>query len=157
MSPLFLILLVDMAVKAAVPETLVFDLDRLAGNYEQPASRCPVTTVAGEFCAPRAMDRLVIQKLGAENARIVVHSHQNGDHECHLDGVANLRGTGLQYCLEYEPGTCVTLTQDADHLKLKVTLDGNYYVPFCGSRATLDGLTFDKRSHLSPQPCQKSP
>jgi hypothetical protein len=51
----------------------------------------------------------------------------------------------------------VTLTQEADQLKLKVTLDGNYYVPFCGSRATLDGLTFHTRAHLSPQPCQKNP
>ncbi len=146
-----------MAAKEAAPETMVLDLDRLAGNYEQPASRCPATATGSAFCTPHATDRLVIQKIGTENARIVVHSHQNGDHECHLDGVANLRGADLQYCLEYEPGTCVTLTQDAGHLKLKVTLDGDYYVPFCGSRATLDGLTFDKRSQLSPQPCQRQP
>lgn len=97
---------------------------------------------------------MVIQKLSDDHARIVVHSHQDSDHECHLDGVGNLTRMGLRYCLEYEPGTCVTLTQDAATIKLKVTLDGDFYVPFCGSRATLDGLTFRKNSRLSLQPCQ---
>lgn len=146
-----------MAAKEILSAPVVLDLERLAGTYEQPASHCATTSAGGASCGPHATDRLVIQKIGNENARIIVHSHQQGGHECHLDGVANMHGAGLQYCLEYEPGTCVTLTQDADYLKLKVTLEGDYYVPFCGSRATLDGLRFRRLSHSSSQPCEKHP
>ena len=158
MSLLFLILVVDMASREVAPAAVALDLDRIAGDYQQPASRCPVSAANGvESCAQNATDRMIIQKISDEHARIVLHSHQAGGHQCHLDGVANLTPMGLQYCLQYEPGTCVTLTQDTSSIKLKVTLDGDFHVPFCGSRATLDGLTFRKRSRLSLQPCQRHP
>ena len=155
MSLLFLVLLVDMTSREVAPEAVALDLDRIVGQYEQPASRCAENGV--ESCVQNATDRMVIQKLSDQYARIVLHSHQAGGHQCHLDGVANLTRMGLQYCLEYEPGTCVTLTQDASSIKLKVTLEGGFHVPFCGSRATLDGLTFRKRSRLPLQPCQGRP
>ena len=155
MSLLFLVLLVDMTSREVAPEAVALDLDRIVGQYEQPASRCAENGV--ESCVQNATDRMVIQKLSDQYARIVLHSHQAGGHQCHLDGVANLTRMGLQYCLESEPGTCVTLTQDASSIKLKVTLEGGFHVPFCGSRATLDGLTFRKRSRLPLQPCQGRP
>lgn len=155
MSLLFLVLLVDMTSREVAPEAVALDLDRIVGQYEQPASRCAENGV--ESCVQNATDRMVIQKLSDQYARIVLHSHQAGDHQCHLDGVANLTRMGLQYCLESEPGTCVTLTQDASSIKLKVTLEGDFHIPFCGSRATLDGLTFSKRSRLPLQPCQGRP
>ncbi len=158
MSLLFLILLVDMTSREVAPEAVALDLDRIVGQYEQPASRCPASAENGvEACAQNATDRMVIQKLSDQYARIVLHSHQGGDHQCHLDGVANLTRMGLQYCLQDEAGTCVTLTQDASSIKLKVTLEGDFHIPFCGSRATLDGLTFRKRSRLPLQPCQGRP
>lgn len=154
MSPLLLILLVDMVAREVAPEAVELDLAQLAGSYEQAASRCQrsAQNVAGT-CAVDATDRLVIQPLTDTHARIIVHSHQDSDHECHVDGVANLTALGLSYCLEYEPGTCLVLTQDAEHVKLRVTIEGDYYVPFCGSRATLDGLVFDKRARLSTDRC----
>jgi hypothetical protein len=149
-----LIFLVDMSAKDLAPEAVELDLEQLAGFYEQPASRCqPTSTHSVGTCSASATDRLVIQPLSDTHARVAVHSHQDSDHECHVDGVASLTPVGLSYCLEYEPGTCLVLTQDADHIRLKVTIEGDFYVPFCGSRATLDGLLIDKRARLSRGRC----
>ncbi len=153
-SPLALILLVDLVAKDTVPDTVPVTLPEIAGQYEQPGSRCG--DAAGGICTQGATDRLVIQDLGDGSARLIVHSQQGGGHECHLDGVANLTPAGLRYCLEYEAGTCVTLTQDAAHMMLKVTVEGPFYVPFCGSRATLDELVFDKRARVKNGRCAQS-
>lgn len=149
-----MILLVEMSNGELATDAVKLDLQKLAGNYEQPASRCTRrdTSTAGT-CAATATDRMVLQPLSDTHARIVVHSHQDSNHECHVDGVANLTPVGLSYCLEYEPGTCLVLTQDARHLKLKVTIEGDFYVPFCGSRATLDGLAIRKDARLSGARC----
>jgi len=152
---LVLILLVEMgATSASIP----MDITTVAGHFEQPASRCDSSADGSfEFCPAAAKDRLSIHRLTDDHARIIVHSYQEHGHECHVDGVANLLPAGLQYCLEHEPGTCLLLTEDAEGLRLKVTLDGAYYVPFCGSRASLDGLVFAKSARLGGGRCESKP
>ncbi|MGH8597468.1 MAG: hypothetical protein ACREXT_12490, partial [Gammaproteobacteria bacterium] len=83
----------------------------------------------------------------------IVHSHQENHHQCHADGFARLVDNTLQFCLDYEPGTCLSISQRANKLVLKVSLAETAYVPFCGSRATLDGLEFSLESKLDPARC----
>lgn len=155
MSLTVLILLVGAASsdpnKAAIP----LDLDAVAGFYEQPAVRCATGKQGSRpRCADGVTDRLVIERLGPTQARIVVHSHQLDGHQCHVDGIATLHDGRLRYCLEYEPGTCLSIVEGRTALSLEVTIEGDYYVPFCGSRASLDGLRYLRSARLSPRRCR---
>jgi hypothetical protein len=103
-------------------------------------------------CASGVTDRLAIVRISPTQARVVVHSHQLDGHQCHVDGIATVQDGRLRYCLEYDPGTCLSIVESRHALRLEVTIEGEYYVPFCGSRATLDGLRFHHASRL-PRRC----
>lgn len=155
MSLTALILLVGATSSDSSGAAIPLDLDRAAGFYEQPATRCAAEQQGSRLrCAGGVTDRLVIEKLGSTQARIVVHSHQLDGHQCHVDGIATLQDGRLRYCLEHEPGTCLSITEHRNALSLDVTIEGDYYVPFCGSRATLDGLSYPHSSRLSPRRCR---
>lgn len=155
MSLTVLILLAGAASSDADAAVYPLELDAVAGYYEQAAARCATTQAGpGPRCATGGNDRLAIEKLGPAQARVVVHSHQREGHQCHVDGIATLLDGRLRYCLEYEPGTCLTIVAHRDALTLKVTIDGDYYVPFCGSRATLDGLRYPYSARLRPGRCR---
>ncbi|MSR14540.1 MAG: hypothetical protein EXR86_08255 [Gammaproteobacteria bacterium] len=98
---------------------------------------------------------MVIEKISDSDARVIVHSYQDNQHVCHADGVAQVIDNSLKYCLDYEPGTCLLISQVSDKLTLRVIVDGTRYIPFCGSRATLDGLEFPLNSKLLSTRCNR--
>ncbi|MGD9600405.1 MAG: hypothetical protein AB7O21_00120 [Gammaproteobacteria bacterium] len=156
MSPWLFILLVNAVARGGNGGGTEINIAQISGMYEQPASRCATADPhAPSACLEGATDRLVIQYLSDTHARIVVHSHQVGGHQCHADGVANVTPSGLTYCPEADPGTCLVLTQHAEQLRFNVTMEGDYYVPFCGARATLDGLVIDRRTRFPSTPCPR--
>ncbi len=149
---LVLTLLVETGAGAPTEELVAIEPGMLTGYYEQLAQHC-VRSQSGD-CADTATDRMVLAWVDDSQARVVVHSHQGHGHECHVDGIAQLTPQGLRYCPELDPGTCLTLTQDRTSIHLKVTLEGPYHVPFCGSRASLDGLRFAKSALINPRHCR---
>ena len=139
---------------AAAPVPAEFDLRAVEGVYELAAQRCVLLhDKQREACDAGIKDRMVIQRIDAHNARVIVHSRQENMHECHVDGVAETVDGRLRLCLSDEPGTCLTLSHNDDRLKLAVKVEGHAYVPFCGSRATLDGLVFPLAARLPRAPC----
>jgi hypothetical protein len=148
----FLTVFSGLTAFAAEP---ALNLALLHGQYEETATRCiEKRGVVSDTCSPAIKDRLVIEQLSNDSARIIVHSHQINNHQCHADGIARLVDNKLKYCLDYEPGTCLLLAQKARKITLKVVLEGAAYVPFCGSRATLDGLEFSLDSKLDGKRCR---
>jgi len=156
MSPWLLILLVNAMAGGNGADGTEINIAQIAGSYEQPASRCATNDAqVASTCLEGATDRLVVQYLSDTHARIIVHSHQLGGHQCHADGVASITPAGLTHCPESDPGTCLVLTQHEDQLRFKVTMEGDFYVPFCGARATLDGLVIDRRARFPSTPCPR--
>ena len=100
---------------------------------------------------------MAIQLIDDDDARVVVHSYQTNQHVCHVDGVAIRTKDGLKYCLEYEPDTCLSLTFSPTQITLHLNVDRNHHVPFCGGRATLDGLKVPRSSRLDPKRCLRQP
>ena len=131
-----------------------FDLAAVEGSYELPAQRCVMLhDKRRDACLATVKDRLVIERIDHDNARLIVHSHQENLHECHVDGVAVTVDGRLRHCLAAEPGTCLMLSRDGEQLKFAVAVEGHAYVPFCGSRATLDGMVFPLSARLSRAHC----
>ncbi len=141
-----------VAVAADIP----FALDRLIGNYEMSSPRC-TEEVGGisNKCSGLIKDRLVIERFAQDNVRVIIHSHQESNHQCHMAGVGQIIDKTFRYCLDYEPGTCLTISEEANKLVVHVTVEGTRYIPFCGSRATLDGLEFPLASKIDPTHCRR--
>lgn len=143
------------AVLGAEPPPL--DLAKINGNYEEVSPRCiEKSGTVLDKCSTAFRDRMVIEQLSVDNARVIVHSYQENQHQCHADGVAKIIENKLRYCLDYEPGTCLVVAQEANKLTLSVILEGTAYVPFCGSRANLDGLEFPLASKIDGVRCLRN-
>lgn len=148
--------LLSVNVSVAAPPSRPIDINLYAGEYELQSPQCKLQD--GKLidrCGANIKDRLAIVRVDDDNARVVVHSYQINQHVCHVDGVAIRTKGGLKYCLEYEPETCLSFALSPTEITLHMNVDRNHHVPFCGSRATLDGLKFPRTARLDPTRCLK--
>ena len=130
--------LLSVNVSVAAPPSRPIDINLYAGEYELQSPQC------------KLQDGKLIDRCGAN-----MHSYQINQHVCHIDGVAIRTKGGLKYCLEYEPETCLSFALSPTEITLHMNVDRNHHVPFCGSRATLDGLKFPRTARLDPTRCLK--
>lgn len=98
----------------------------------------------GLYCANGGNSFLIGQPVGGGAFDLRISSWQ-GMHHCGIAGVA--RATSDGWLLETE-GCTLRLLDAGGALVLATPADGAC-APFCGARATLDGLTFPHASRVS--------
>lgn len=118
------------------------------GLYRQPSQRCAGAGGA-EACSQVDMDCLLIAEGAPGHIHVEVFSTQVNEHVCMVDSPGlKLGATVLIYDTGAEPGQGVRIVRVGQALVVQqLQLSPAGHRPFCGAKASLDGLRFglDKR------------
>src|SRR5262245_48326910 len=125
-------------------------LQRIEGTYEIPSQCTTVSSKGDESCGPNIRDRLRITRVSDRAASFDLYSVQINGHQCEVSGVAELQGDSLVYldpeAREPGQGLRIKLTSSALVLSYLKPLTGPGAPPFCGTRASVNRLSFPLRA-----------
>ena len=115
-----------------------------AGLYRQPAQRCAGAGGA-EVCGKVDQDCLLIAERAAGVVHVEIFSTQVNEHVCMVNGPGlRVGATVLVPDAGGEPGQGVRIGRvDRALVVQQLQLSPAGHRPFCGARASLDGLRFD--------------
>jgi hypothetical protein len=135
-------------------------VDDIAGTYKVPAARCSTMLDEGLVsCEKEVDDCLTIRKESKDSAWIQFFSAQTNGHDCSDQGLASVVDGALVYC----PGgedygeQCVRIEVTADSLLMKRVGGEDKRDAFCGSRATIAGLSFPRKARAEITQCNEWP
>lgn len=114
------------------------------GLYRQPSQRC-VGAGGAEACGRVDMDCLLIAEGAAGRVDVEIFSTQVNEHVCLVNSPGQRVGaTVLVHDAEAEPGQGVRIVRvDRALVVQQLQPAPAGHRPFCGARASLDGLRFD--------------
>ena len=115
------------------------------GLYGQPAQRCAGAGGA-EACGRVDMNCLLIAEGAARRTHVEVFSSQVNEHVCMVNSPGiKVDETVLIYDSEAESGQGVRIERvDRALVMQQLRLSPTGHRPFCGAKAPLDGLRFDR-------------
>jgi hypothetical protein len=146
------------AVCTAAPAPPTDFLDGIAGTYKVPAARCSTMLDGGLVsCEKEVDDCLTIRKESKDSAWIQFFSVQTNGHSCSDQGFARIVDGALVYCPEGEGygGQCARIEVTADRLLMKRVGSADKRDAFCGSRATINGLSFPRKVRAEITECSE--
>jgi hypothetical protein len=146
------------AICTAASAPLADVLDDIAGTYKVPATRCSTMLEEGLVSCEREVDDcLTIRKESKDSAWIQFFSVQTNGHQCADQGLARLLDGALVYCPEGEDygGQCVRIEVTPDRLLMKRVGSEGKRDAFCGSRATITGLSFPRKVRAKFTQCSE--
>lgn len=137
-------------------------MKQLAGWYSAPALSCSMFNEKNKLvpCDPPQFECLHIERINATEARVKMSSVQTNAHNCEVSGIAKLTNGELRivdppyfegFGVEKGQGARIRVTKNElvfDLLKEPRSTD-----PFCGSRASIRGVTFERKTRSGiPKP-----
>jgi hypothetical protein len=145
-----------LAIFCALPLLAAADHDLLSavqGYYSAPSACSERENDKLVPCTPEIRNCLLIKRVDATHAKISMFRIENNEHSCAIDdAVAVLRGRQILYVdsnsrdINYGAGVSIAIGDKKLIIKPAGVEPSGLLQPYCGSGASLDGLSFDRSS-----------